>query len=71
MEDELNIPKISNSTSKSKSSSPNRLNLNFSIPYTDDRTEFITTYLESKTFEYSKPTNAELETMANYILWDK
>ena len=49
----------------------NRLNLNFSIPYTDERTEFVSTYLNSDTFSYTPPTNAELETMANYILWGK
>lgn len=74
MEDNLNtyIDDSSNSTSTSKPpKTSNRLNLNFSIPYTDERAEFITDYLNSKTFEYSKPTNAELETMANYILWGK
>lgn len=62
MEDKINSKRLAGG---------NRLNLNFSIPYTDERTEFVSTYLNSDTFSYTPPTNAELETMANYILWGK
>lgn len=48
--------------------SQNRLNLNFKLESMEERTDFINDYLERITF---KPTSAELDLMAKYILWGK
>lgn len=49
----------------------NRLNLDFNINFTQDRNEYVKTYLTQPQFQSKPPTNSELETMANYILWGK
>lgn len=50
----------------------NRLHLDFSLVYDDERTEFIRNYTAtSPDFAKYPPTNEEWETMANYILWGK
>ena len=49
----------------------NRLNLDFSLITTDERTEFLNTYLSREEFQKKPPTETELETLANYILWGK
>ena len=46
----------------------NRLNLNFQLESAEDRTQFVRDYLEEIDFV---PTEAELETISNYILWGK
>lgn len=46
----------------------NRLNLDFSIESTEARTSFVENYLQNIKFT---PTEDELETIANYILWGK
>ena len=46
----------------------NRLNLDFSIESTEARTAFVENYLQNIKFT---PTEDELETIANYILWGK
>lgn len=46
----------------------NRLNLDWTLTTRDERTNFITKYLESIPFT---PTSDELSTMGNYILWGK
>ena len=46
----------------------NRLNLDWSLTLRQERKEFVDKYLESITF---KPTEDELCTMADYILWGK
>lgn len=49
----------------------NRLHLDFSLTYADERSEFLSTYLQRPEFCTKPPTEEELETMANYILWGK
>lgn len=49
----------------------NRLNLDFSLVTTDERTEFLNTYLSREEFQKKPLTETELETLANYILWGK
>ena len=49
----------------------NRLNLNFNLIYIDERKEFIDAYLSTPQFIERPPSQSELETMANYILWGK
>lgn len=46
----------------------NRLNLNFQLESAEDRRDFVDEYLSSINFT---PTDAELETISNYILWGK
>lgn len=46
----------------------NRLNLNFQLETAEERTQFINEYLPTLPF---KPTQDELETISNYILWGK
>jgi len=46
----------------------NRLNLNFKLETQPERVSFINTYLDSIPF---KPTPAELDIIAKYILWGK
>ena len=49
----------------------NRLHLDFSLTYQDERSAFLATYLTRPEFTTRPPTEEELETMANYILWAK
>ena len=49
----------------------NRLKLDFQISSAKDRKAFIDKYLEEPQFKKSPPTNAELETMANYMLYGR
>lgn len=46
----------------------NRLKLDFSLDTTEERRSFVDRYLSEINW---KPTNSELETIANYILWGK
>ena len=46
----------------------NRLHLNFELESDVDRAQFVQEYMEGLTFT---PTEAELETISNYILWGK
>ena len=45
----------------------NRLNLDFSLSTSKERSEFLTQYLKT----LPSPTKEELETCANYVLWGK
>ena len=47
--------------------SKNRLNLNFSLTTDKERINFINDYLKN----FNNPTNDELETIANYVLWGR
>lgn len=49
----------------------NRLDLDFSLKYTDERAEFVRDYLKTPQFMKRPPTNEECETIANYILWGR
>lgn len=49
----------------------NRLNLNFKLTTTEERAAFLKEYLEDPQFKRRPPTEEELETMANYVLWGK
>ena len=49
----------------------NRLKLNFSLVTTDERKNFLEEYLRSDTFKDTPPTEDELNTMADYLLWGK
>lgn len=49
----------------------NRLKLDFSIPTSAKRKEFLDTYLEEETFKKTPLTEKELETLGNYLLWGK
>ena len=49
----------------------NRLQLNFQLQTTEERTQFVGEYVEQETFKKKPLTNDELETIANYILWGK
>ena len=49
----------------------NRLKLDFSLEYIDERTNFVHNYLMGDQFIKKPPTNEELETISNYILWGK
>ncbi len=49
----------------------NRLNLDFSLQYTDERIDFINKYITRKEFEANPLTTQEIETIGNYILWGK
>lgn len=49
----------------------NRLNLDFSLQYIDERVEFVNKYIEKKEFAANPLTNQEIETIGNYILWGK
>lgn len=46
----------------------NRLHLNWELASSDERAQFLQSYLASIDFE---PTSAELETCADYVLWGK
>ena len=49
----------------------NRLKLDFSLSYRDERKAFLDTYLTQEQFIQKPPTQEECETMANYLLWGK
>lgn len=53
------------------SNSPNRLDLDFSIEDAKGRNEFLCEYLKRPEFSNNPPTQEELETCANYLLWGK
>ena len=46
----------------------NRLNLNFQLESAEDRAEYVNNYMAALPFT---PSEAELETISNYILWGK
>lgn len=49
----------------------NRLQLNFKLETDEERTGFLTSYLTQEQFQNYPPTEDELETMGNYLLWGK
>lgn len=49
----------------------NRLKLDFSLQTEEERTNFLNQYLIQKEFVEKPPTDDELETCANYVLWGK
>lgn len=49
----------------------NRLKLDFSLQTEEERTIFLNQYLIQKEFVEKPPTDDELETCANYVLWGK
>ena len=49
----------------------NRLHLDFSIPGTHDRKAFVDEYVQRPEFIRAPLSDAELDTIANYILWGK
>lgn len=51
--------------------STNRLRLDFSLTYRDERSAFLDIYLREPQFEQKPPTEDELEMMGNYLLWGK
>lgn len=51
--------------------SANRLHLDFSLSTNEERSEFLNNYLKSPEFIGRPPTEEELETMGNYLLWGK
>lgn len=51
--------------------SANRLHLDFKLTTTEERNAFLQQYLQHPQFTERPPTEDELETMANYLLWGK
>lgn len=51
--------------------SANRLQLDFKLNTTEERRDFLDKYLQQPQFTSKPPTEEELETMANYLLWGK
>lgn len=49
----------------------NRLKLDFSLTYRDERKAFLDVYLLQPQFATRPPTEEECETMSNYLLWGK
>lgn len=49
----------------------NRLQLDFKLTTTDERVAFLDQYLQQPQFVAKPPTEEELETMGNYLLWGK
>lgn len=49
----------------------NRLDLNWKLESARDRKNFLTSYLMQDCFIRKPPTDEEIETMANYILWGR
>ena len=49
----------------------NRLQLDFKLVTTDERADFLNNYLQRPEFIKRPPTEDELETMGNYLLWGK
>ena len=52
-------------------SSSNRLHLDFSLSTNEERAAFLNEYLTRPEFTKRPPTEDELETMGNYLLWGK
>lgn len=50
---------------------PNRLKLDFKLVSNKERADFVTKYLQQPEFTTRPPSETELETIANYILWGK
>lgn len=50
---------------------PNRLRLDFSLEYIDERIDFINNYIKNEIFKKKPITDAEAETISNYVLWGK
>lgn len=51
--------------------STNRLHLDFKLTTTDERNAFVHEYLAKEPFITHPPTEEELETIGNYLLWGK
>ena len=51
--------------------SANRLQLDFKLATTEERANFLQEYLQRPEFINRPPTEDELETMGNYVLWGK
>lgn len=51
--------------------SANRLRLDFTLTTNEERVAFLNEYLARPEFVKRPPTNEELETMGNYLLWGK
>ena len=49
----------------------NRLNLDFGLETNKERSEFLANYLKRPEFQKRPPSEEELETMGNYILWGR
>lgn len=49
----------------------NRLQLDFKLTTNEERSQFLNEYLQQEQFIKRPPTEDELETMANYLLWGK
>lgn len=49
----------------------NRLQLDFKLTTTEERTLFLCEYLQQPQFVKRPPTDEELETMGSYLLWGK
>ena len=49
----------------------NRLRLDFSLDYIDERIDFINNYINNEMFKKNPITEAEAETISNYVLWGK
>lgn len=49
----------------------NRLHLDFHLNTNKERVDFVTEYLQRDEFIKRPPTESELETISNYILWGK
>ena len=49
----------------------NRLHLNFDLETNKERSDFLAEYLTRPEFQKKPPTEEELETMANYVLWGR
>ena len=47
----------------------NRLKLDWTLSTSVERSDFLKQYIKEETFEKRPPTEEELETMANYLLW--
>ena len=49
----------------------NRLNLDWSLNTANERTSFVNEYITHPQFSKNPPSEEELETIANYVLWGK
>lgn len=49
----------------------NRLRLDFSLEYIDERIDFIKNYVNNDMFKKNPITDTEAETISNYVLWGK
>lgn len=48
-----------------------RLRLDFTLQTSQERSEFLATYIQNPIFSEKPPTDEELEMMGNYLLWGK